>query len=118
MCRMCNPKGTECEDCSTMVTPNDDYMVNDALWLDAYGSSDGNLCLECFEKRLGREITVYDVQFVPQNVYINAKTSALIHEKYDSDRIFEAVTKFTVSAKRLSYIENLREEFETQNQPI
>jgi hypothetical protein len=46
-----------CEDCEGRIY--DDYMVVDRLWR-AYGVGRGHLCLDCFQRRLGRPLLPVD----------------------------------------------------------
>jgi hypothetical protein len=44
-----------CKDCGKdTVKINEEYMVHDELWREAFPSEAGRLCIGCFEKRLGR----------------------------------------------------------------
>lgn len=47
-----------CEDCGDQ---SDSPMYHDELWLSVHPSKRGHLCVECFEKRIGRMITLDDL---------------------------------------------------------
>jgi hypothetical protein len=51
-----------CLDCSvnTRKNPKDFYMVHAHIW-DQYGVGEGMLCMDCFEKRLGRKLKADDI---------------------------------------------------------
>lgn len=54
-----------CLDCGRNVVELGDYcMVNDDIWKDQLGLKwDDNLCIECVEARVGRELTCEEVGF-------------------------------------------------------
>lgn len=54
---------TPCPDCG--IPDADVYMVLDELWLAVNGSYEGQLCVECFERRLGRNLTMADLKKDP-----------------------------------------------------
>jgi len=65
-CRPCADK-FPCLDCDT-PTGGECYMVQNALWAAAGMEPEGGLlCIECLEKRLGRELTGVDFTDVPIN---------------------------------------------------
>jgi len=50
-----------CPDCSknTIIEDRDYYMVTAELW-QQYGNRKGKMCIDCFEKRLGRKLNKND----------------------------------------------------------
>lgn len=59
-----------CKDCGIYIFKNDIdyYMVKNKLW-DRFGCGSGNLCIVCFEKRVGRTLRAED--------FINCKLNKL-----------------------------------------
>lgn len=55
---------TFCEDCEQPAPTT--YIVADYLWHE-YGNKKGRLCINCFERRLGRPLTSDDFECVPVN---------------------------------------------------
>lgn len=51
-------KRVTCMDCGTV---SDSPMYKDELWLSVVPGRLGHLCVECFEKRIGRMITLDDL---------------------------------------------------------
>jgi len=61
-----------CSDCGMDTTPCihkrgcrhkgrwEDFMVSKELWLQAVPEVKGIMCVTCFERRLGRELTAFD----------------------------------------------------------
>jgi len=49
--------------CRVCKNSDDDYMVRDEVWLQVYNDKKGLTCLQCFEKLLGRPLTIED--FIP-----------------------------------------------------
>lgn len=47
-----------CDDCGEL---SDSPMYKDEVWLSVFPSKRGYLCVDCFEKRLGRPITRHDL---------------------------------------------------------
>ncbi len=61
-------KKYECMECKKPCLGwADDYMVHDALWLSVMPSKKGLLCLQCFEKKLGRAVSTQDLPNMPAN---------------------------------------------------
>lgn len=58
-----------CFDCEKRILPKGWFMVKDPLW-QKYGVEDKFLCMDCFEKRLGRKMDAKDLTkcFVNQKV--------------------------------------------------
>jgi hypothetical protein len=53
------------------------YMVHDHLW-DEFGVRENYLCWNCFEKRLGRELTKEDFTDAKCNVKANPNVKILL----------------------------------------
>jgi hypothetical protein len=47
----------KCQDCGDLEYKM--YMINDDIW-KKYGNKENTLCIECFEKRIGRKLTKKD----------------------------------------------------------
>lgn len=64
-----------CSDCKIDTRKNlkDFYMVKDHLW-DEFGVGKGMLCMECFEKRLGRKLGPSDLAYCVVNTEVNPYT--------------------------------------------
>jgi hypothetical protein len=56
----CKPLSSDygCKDCGEV---SDSPMYKDELWLSVMPSKNGYLCVECFERRIGRMITLDDL---------------------------------------------------------
>jgi hypothetical protein len=51
----------ECLDCGVDTAEIDEYyMVHNSIWYDANPNIEGMLCIECLERRIGRELNPYD----------------------------------------------------------
>jgi hypothetical protein len=71
-----------CMDCGRDVSGlglNEFYMLTEDLW-DGFNIPIGELCVECVEKRLGRELTPADFADVPANGP-DAPASALLRSR-------------------------------------
>jgi hypothetical protein len=69
-----------CMDCGadvTFVTPDEYYMVRDALWLRANPEGVGKLCVGCLEARLGRRLKPRDFIDSPVNQRFSAMSARL-----------------------------------------
>lgn len=57
-----------CHDCG-IDTFNEHFMVHDHLWSIAFAgeSDEGDICILCLERRLGRELTKKDFSDFPIN---------------------------------------------------
>jgi hypothetical protein len=69
-----------CMDCLaeiTFVTPDEYYMVHDAVWLRANPKGDGKLCVGCLELRLGRRLKPRDFIGCPANRRFGAMSERL-----------------------------------------
>lgn len=65
--KMFDPNFT-CFDCGKdTCNGHDYYVVWDYLW-KKFGVGDGMLCIQCFEKRIGRKLTKEDFVPCPVNV--------------------------------------------------
>ena len=59
-----------CKDCGKDVrNPKDMYMLEDNLWKQLGLKPGDFLCIDCLEKRLGREITQDDLKVLPINYF-------------------------------------------------
>jgi len=57
-----------CADCDVDTYVNEQfYMLHDELWAQVAADVDTMLCLDCFEKRLGRPLHAVDFAQVPVN---------------------------------------------------
>lgn len=59
----------DCKDCDYNFVENyfgDGFMVKNNLW-DKYGVGENMLCMDCFEKRMGRKFTAADFTDCPLN---------------------------------------------------
>ena len=57
-----------CMDCRKDTDESQEYyMLEDALWQSLVPDIDGMLCLDCVERRLGRELSHADFSSVPVN---------------------------------------------------
>lgn len=68
-------RSTICKDCGidTKNDLKDFYMVKDQLWKE-FGVGKGMLCIDCFEKRLGRKLAPSDLMFCFVNTMVNPYT--------------------------------------------
>ncbi len=60
-----------CDDCRT---PNlETFMITDAVWLSV-ATKKAHLCLSCFEKRIGRRVTLHDLKpcMVTNSMFVGA----------------------------------------------
>lgn len=64
-----------CLDCQT-ETWNDYYHVHDQLWV-TYGAGSKQLCVKCFERRLGRTLAREDFSNAPINHYPLVRSTIL-----------------------------------------
>lgn len=71
-----------CKDCGKDIfeNPVDYFMVTDELW-EQYGVGKGLLCLDCFEKRLGRPLVKEDIKICELNIEWNPYTRKLLDIK-------------------------------------
>lgn len=61
-------KQTLCEDCSiNCIKTGNYYMVQDEVWQEAMPKKDGQLCIRCLERRLGRWLVATDFKNIPLN---------------------------------------------------
>jgi hypothetical protein len=66
-----------CFDCQNGIKPSRYFMVNDHLW-EKYGVGKNFLCMSCFENRLGRKLTGFDLTKCFVNEKINPITIGLL----------------------------------------
>jgi len=69
-----------CKDCGNY--DYDMYMVNDDIWRE-YGNESNTLCMDCLEKRMGRELTKDDFseyKKTPANIH-NPKVRKILNSK-------------------------------------
>jgi hypothetical protein len=69
-----------CLDCLTEVTfatPDEYYMVHDALWLRANPQGHGKLCVGCLEARIGRKLDPRDFVDCQINLRFGAMSERL-----------------------------------------
>lgn len=59
-CKVCGVSMSE-------VLVNTHYMVHDGLWIGAGFSKTDVACIQCFEKVLGRDLTINDLTSAPIN---------------------------------------------------
>ncbi|WP_202033282.1 hypothetical protein [Nocardioides sp. WS12] len=72
-----------CMDCGVNTAPLDGdnweyYMVHDDLWLSAVPGDEGQLCIGCIERRIGRRLVPADFTDAPVNDP---------HDPWDSERM-------------------------------
>jgi hypothetical protein len=65
-----------CFDCKEKIKPSRYFMVKNTIW-EEYGVGKNFLCLDCFKKRLGRELSYWDLTDCIAN-RINPEISFLI----------------------------------------
>lgn len=66
-----------CLDCQSKVTATKYFMVTNNLW-GKYGVGKNHLCMECFEKRLGRKLNKNDLMKCFVNEKINPDTIKIL----------------------------------------
>lgn len=75
-------KHFECKDCGIDTIHGDNfYMVQFDLW-KKYGVGEDMLCMDCFEKRLGRPLTEKDFIDCPVNDW-NERVTKLRNQYYE-----------------------------------
>jgi hypothetical protein len=57
---------TPCVDCAVNTHPWEQFMVTDDVWRQA-GDVRGDLCVQCLEERIGRELEHDDFRNLPLN---------------------------------------------------
>lgn len=57
----------DCDDCGKS-TLEEGYMLHENIW-NSVADRNTNLCVDCVEKRLGRQLTPYDFQPIGYNFW-------------------------------------------------
>lgn len=73
-----------CNDCNKdlLLDYKDYYSVTDELW-DKYGVGKKELCMDCFETRIGRKLTYKDIKVCVLTVCSNYYTRAILDKHYN-----------------------------------
>ena len=66
-----------CFDCEKRILPKGWFMVKNDLW-QKYGVEDKFLCMDCFEKRIGRKLEASDLIKYYVNEKVNPNTINLL----------------------------------------
>lgn len=66
ICLDCYFTAAPCGDCIRPTQPDEIYMVHDAIWTAARAGY-GYLCIECLERRIGRQLARADFTSAPVN---------------------------------------------------
>lgn len=70
----------DCLDCrNDTLLKNEYYMVHNTLWAEANPQDSGMLCIECFEKRIGRRLNGAD--FIECKTNGKGHHSELLHSR-------------------------------------
>ena len=74
-----------CPDCgkNTNIDNKDYYMVTDELW-HKHGNGEGMICVDCFEKRLGRKLTKNDIKHCPLTMETNLYTKSILNNSINN----------------------------------
>lgn len=74
----------DCLDCGdNTFFKNEYYMIHDEIWDSV--ATDGMLCVECLEKRLGRLLTPEDFKLYPINFGVFPQSEILRSRVYGDD---------------------------------
>ena len=68
-----------CIDCKSKVFASKYFMVTNDLW-EKYGDGKNHLCINCFEKRIGRQLNRTDLLKCFVNENVNSITMSLLSE--------------------------------------
>jgi len=68
-----------CFDCQKKIKPVRYFMVHDPLW-EEFGVGRDFLCVDCFEKRLGRKLNKSDLTKCFVNEKVNPYTINILRE--------------------------------------
>jgi hypothetical protein len=81
------PKNCRCNGCgkSCIDDSRDYYMVKHSLWEKIAIKKKGMLCMDCFEKRLGRRLEKEDILICPVSVEDNWYTSLILKDNFNGN---------------------------------
>ena len=86
-CRLIDNKVYNCIDCSEKIISL--FMVNDYIWNIITNHSKDMICFNCSQKRLGRNITYYDLKDtgITKNMLLGLKIYLSSSEKEKQDML-------------------------------